>query len=87
MEGKSTSSYFMHEDGQGFLKITVGRISDGKWEFFSDIAQFPPQITDELAGKIAGQYFSGFMSTKAQLFWDGKIDANSDDYGHPVLHA
>ena len=91
MKGKSMSYYFVHDDGAGYLKISAGKLvvvagEEDTWEFFSEVANFPMGITEAKAEEVATQYFSTFMNTKAQLFWNGKIKANSDDYGHPVLH-
>ena len=90
MKGKSMGYYFIHEDGKegGYLKISAGKLvttgEEETWEFFSEIANFPTGMTEAKAEEAATQYFSTFMNTKAQLFWNGKIKANSDDYGHPV---
>lgn len=87
MLAKSVSYYFMHENDQGFLKISVGRVNDGKWEFFTDIAEFPQNVDNDAIENLATRYFSQFMSTKAQLFWNGQLESNSDDYGHPMLNG
>lgn len=82
------SYYFMHEDGKGFLKICAGKMSEaGEWEFYAEVAELPPEANDAAAESMSAQFFSVFMATKAQLFWQGKIEPNSDDYGHPVLHG
>ena len=87
MKGKSMGYYFIHDDGEGYLKISAGKLTgEDTWEFFSESANFPTGMTEAKAEEAATQYFSTFMNTKAQLFWNGKIKANSDDYGHPVLH-
>lgn len=87
MFGRSVSYFYMHEDGQGYLKISAGRVKAGKWEFLTDVAEFPHNISRDTAESLATQYFSQFMSTKAQLFWKGEIESNSDDYGHPMLNG
>ena len=90
MRGKSMGYYFIHKDGEGYLKISAGKLTAGEkgetWEFFSEVADFPTGMTEAAAEAAATKFFSTFMNTKAQLFWNGKIKANSDDYGHPVLH-
>jgi len=91
MKGKSMGYHFVHEDGKdGCLKISVGKLvtagGEETWEFFSEVADFQTGMTEAAAEDVATRFFSTFMSTKAQLFWNGKIKANSDDYGHPVIH-
>ena len=91
MKGKSMGYYFLHEDGkEGYLKISAGKLvttaEEDTWEFYSEIAEFPTGMTEAAAEDAATKYFSAFVNTKAQLFWKGRIKANSDDHGHPVRH-
>lgn len=88
LTGKSLSYYFMGDEDSAFLKITAGRISeDGKWEFYSERASLPENIGIQAIEGLAAQFFTLFIATKAQLFYDSKLDPNSDEYGHPELNA
>jgi len=88
MNGKSFSYYYMHKGKKGFLKVTAGKVKeDGAWEFYSELAEFPDNISFDVAEGLAVQFVSTFMAAKAQHFYAGKIEANTDDFGHPKLVA
>ena len=86
--GKSLSYYFMGDDTEGFLKITVGKIdADGEWKFYSEQTALPGNTEECPTEKLAAVFFARFISVKSQLFYADKLAANSNDPGHPTLDA